>query len=147
VDFRPYSVEELGQIIELVASEISFGEGVLSEIAETTRGNARSAVMRTKEIMLYCERSNQNTYSLTDWKKMCGILDIKPMGLSNLEVELLQILQERGNCSLQMLSAVTGMSRTAIQKEAELYLLKRGLMKINGQREISGKGMNVLTKI
>jgi Holliday junction resolvasome RuvABC ATP-dependent DNA helicase subunit len=147
VDFRPYSVEELGQIIELVASEISFGEGVLSEIAETTRGNARSAVMRTKEIMLYCERSNQNTYSLTDWKKMCGILDIKPMGLSNLEVELLQILQERGNCSLQMLSAVTGMSRTAIQKEAELYLLKRGLMKINGQREISGKGMNVLEKI
>jgi len=96
---------------------------------------------------LYCERANQNTYDLKDWKKMCGILDIKPMGLSNLEVELLKILQERGNCSLQMLSAVTGMSRTAIQKEAELYLLKRGLMKINGQREISGKGMNVLEKI
>jgi hypothetical protein len=46
-----------------------------------------------------------------------------------------------------MLSAVTGMSRTAIQKEAELYLLKRGLMKIDGQREISGKGMNILQKI
>jgi len=147
VDFRPYSVEELGQIVGLIASEIKFGEGVLDEVAETTRGNARSAVMRTKEIMLYCERANQNTYDIKDWKKMSGILDIKPLGLSNLEVELLKILKERGNCSLQMLSAVTGMSRTAIQKEAELYLLKRGLMKINGQREISGKGMNVLEKI
>ena len=147
VDFRPYSVKELGQIVGLIASEIKFGEGVLDEVAETTRGNARSAVMRTKEIMLYCERANQNTYDSKDWKKMCGILDIKPLGLSNLEVELLKILQERGNCSLQMLSAVTGMSRTAIQKEAEIYLLKRGLMKINGQREISGKGMNVLEKI
>jgi hypothetical protein len=46
-----------------------------------------------------------------------------------------------------MLSAVTGMSRTAIQKEAELYLLKRGLMKIDGQRELSGKGANILQKI
>ena len=147
VDFRPYSVKELGQIVGLIASEIKFGEGVLDEVAETTRGNARSAVMRTKEIMLYCERANQNTYDIKDWKTMSGILDIKPLGLSNLEVELLKILQERGNCSLQMLSAVTGMSRTAIQKEAELYLLKRGLMKINGQREISGKGMNVLEKI
>ena len=147
VDFRPYSVKELGQIVGLIASEIKFGEGVLDEVAETTRGNARSAVMRTKEIMLYCERANQNTYDIKDWKTMSSILDIKPLGLSNLEVELLKILQERGNCSLQMLSAVTGMSRTAIQKEAELYLLKRGLMKINGQREISGKGMNVLEKI
>jgi DeoR/GlpR family transcriptional regulator of sugar metabolism len=63
------------------------------------------------------------------------------------EIEILKILKERGSCSLQMLSAITGMSRTAIQREAELYLLKRGLMKINGQREISGKGLNAIAKI
>ena len=147
VDFRPYSVKELGEIVKLVASDIKFDKGLIEDIAETTRGNARSAVKRAREIMLYCESSNKAEYTKDDWGQMSHTLGIKPLGLSNIEVELLSILKERGNCSLQMLSAVTGMSRTAIQKEAELYLLKRGLMKINGVREISGKGMNILRKI
>jgi Holliday junction resolvasome RuvABC ATP-dependent DNA helicase subunit len=78
---------------------------------------------------------------------MSYTLGIKPLGLTNIEIEILSILKERGNCSLQMLSAVTGMSRTALQKESELYLLKRGLMKIDGQREICGKGINILQKL
>ena len=147
VDFKPYTIAELSEIIDLVSGEIDFEDGLLTEIAETTRGNARSAVKRTKEMMLYCESNATKDYTKKDWEKMSHTLGIKPLGLSNIEIELLQILKERGNCSLQMLSAVTGMSRTAIQKEAELYLLKRGLMKINGQREISGKGMNILQKI
>lgn len=148
VDFRPYSVGELSEIIDLVCGEIEFETPeLLSTIAETTRGNARSAVKRSKEIMLYCESLNDKDYSNNDWDSMCHTLGIKPLGLSNIEIEILSILKERGNCSLQMLSAVTGMSRTAIQKEAELYLLKRGLMKIDGQREICGKGINVLQKL
>jgi Holliday junction resolvasome RuvABC ATP-dependent DNA helicase subunit len=147
VDFRPYTVQELAGIVDLVCGEIEFDDGLLNKIAETTRGNARSAVKRSREIMLYCESNNKKDYTNDDWKSMCYTLGIKPLGLSNIEIEILSILKERGNCSLQMLSAVTGMSRTAIQKEAELYLLKRGLMKINGQREISGKGVNVLKDI
>ena len=147
VDFKPYTVDELSQITDLVCGEIEFEDGLLTDIAETTRGNARSAVKRSKEIMLYCESQNDKDYSKKDWESMSYTLGIKPLGLSNIEIEILSILKERGNCSLQMLSAVTGMSRTAIQKEAELYLLKRGLMKIDGQREISGKGMNILQKI
>ena len=147
VDFKPYTVEELAEITDLVCGEIEFEDGLITDIAETTRGNARSAVKRSKEIMLYCEAKADKDYSKKDWKSMSHTLGIKPLGLSNIEVEILSILKERGNCSLQMLSAVTGMSRTAIQKEAELYLLKRGLMKINGQRELSGRGANILQKI
>ena len=97
--------------------------------------------------MLYCESNNDKDYTKADWKAMSYTLGIKPLGLTNIEIEILSILKERGNCSLQMLSAVTGMSRTALQKESELYLLKRGLMKIDGQREISGKGINILQKL
>lgn len=146
VDFKPYTQQEMADIIDLVCGEIEFDDGLALEIADTTRGNARSAVKRCKEIMLYCESKNKKDFTNKDWKSMSHTLGIKPLGLSNIEVEILKILKERGNCSLQMLSAVTGMSRTAIQKEAELYLLKRGLMKINGQREISGKGVNILEK-
>jgi len=39
------------------------------------------------------------------------------------------------------------MSRTAIQRDAELYLLQRGLMKIDGTREITKLGMQVLDEV
>lgn len=148
IDFRPYSIEELGDILKVnCADEIKFEDGLLEIIADTTRGNARSAVKRAREVTLYCESKFDPEFNKADWDKICFTLDIKPMGLSNIEVELITILKERGTCSLQMLSAVTGMSRTAIQRDAENYLLKRGLMKINGQREITGKGANVLAEI
>jgi hypothetical protein len=39
------------------------------------------------------------------------------------------------------------MSRTAVQKDAEIHLLKNGFMKIDGKREITGKGVKVLERI
>ena len=147
VDFKPYSQQEMADIIDLVCGEIEFADGLTLEIADTTRGNARSAVKRCKEIMLYCESKNKKDYSIADWKAMSYTLGIKPLGLSNIEIELLKILKERGSCSLQMLSAVTGMSRTALQRDAEIYLLKRGLMKINGLREISGEGAKLVKNL
>jgi len=148
VDFRPYTTKELGDILELSCSDfINFKDDILEEIADTTRGNARSAVKRAKEISLFCDSNYVSEFGKKEWKDLRKVLNIQPMGLSNIEVEILKILQERGSCSLQMLSAITGMSRTALQRDAEIYLLKRGLMKINGQREISGRGINVLQKV
>jgi Holliday junction resolvasome RuvABC ATP-dependent DNA helicase subunit len=147
VDFRPYKPEELAEMVGSTCEEINFEDGLLLEIAETTRGNARSAIKRAKEIELYCESKHKTSFKQEDWESLCFQLNIKPLGLSNIEIEILRILKEQGSCTLQMLSAVTGMSRTALQKEAEVYLLKRGLMKINGTREICGKGLNVLSRL
>ena len=93
VDFRPYTVQELADIVDLVCGEIEFEDGLLTEIAETTRGNARSAVKRSKEIMLYCESNNNKDYSKADWKAMSYTLGIKPLGLTNIEIEILSILK------------------------------------------------------
>jgi ribosomal protein S19E (S16A) len=46
-----------------------------------------------------------------------------------------------------MLSAITGMSRQAIQLEAENNLLRRGFMEIDGKRKITNKGKKILDKI
>ena len=69
------------------------------------------------------------------------------MGLSNIEVEILRILDERGDCTLQMLSSVTGMSRSALQRDAEIYLLRQGLLKIDGLRKITKKGVDLLKMV
>jgi hypothetical protein len=39
------------------------------------------------------------------------------------------------------------MSRTAIQRDVELHLLKKGYMRINGLREITGAGVNAIDRI
>ena len=147
LDFKPYKTDELSQIIKGRLKDVDFEDGVLEDIASTTRGNARSAVKRAKEIEIYCETNNSATFFKKEWTELRQILGIKPLGLSNTEIQVLDILSERGPSTLQTIAAVTGMSRTAIQRDAELYLLQRGLMKINGTREITRAGTEVLKEV
>ena len=147
LDFKPYKKDELSQIIQSRLEDVEFEEGVLEDIASTTRGNARSAVKRAKEIEMFCESRNSNLFMREEWNELRSVLGIKPLGLTNTEVHVLQILNERGPSTLQTIAAITGMSRTAIQKDAELYLLQRGLMKINGVREITREGVAIVKQL
>ena len=122
-------------------------DDILQDVASTARGNARSAVKRAKEILLFVESRDCPTFNKKAWDEMKYILGIKPMGLSNIEVEILRILDERGDCTLQMLSSVTGMSRSALQRDAEIYLLRQGLLKIDGLRKITKKGVDLLKMV
>jgi Holliday junction resolvasome RuvABC ATP-dependent DNA helicase subunit len=147
LDFKPYKTDELSQIIKGRLDDVEFEDGVLEDIASTTRGNARSAVKRAKEIETYCETQNSNIFMKEEWNRLRQILGIKPLGLTNTEIQVLEILKDRGPSTLQTIAAVTGMSRTAIQRDAELYLLQRGLMKIEGTREITRLGTETLLEI
>ncbi len=147
VDFQPYKSSELAGIIKKKIDWINFEDGIMDEIAETVRGNARSAIKRALEISAYAEVNNRAKFNLEDWKKLCDLLGILPYGINATELQVMRILKERGACTLQMLCAVTGMSRTAIQKDAEIYLLKNGFMRIDGKREITGKGTQALERI
>jgi len=147
LDFKPYKEDELSDIILGRLRDVEFEDGVLHSVASTTRGNARSAVKRAKEIETFCETNNSTLFGHAEWQSLRQILGIKPLGLSNTEIQVLEIMAQRGPSTLQTIAAVTGMSRTAIQRDAELYLLQRALMKINGTREITKAGMLVLEEI
>lgn len=146
VDFKPYTEQQLGEIINKRLDWVEFADGVVQEIAETVRGNARDAVKRTKEIEMYCEARNSNKFTMEAWKELCGLVGINVHGLNNTELEVLAILKERGDCTLAMLSAATGMSRTAIQRDVETYLLRKALIKIEGTRKITNAGIRVIAK-
>jgi Holliday junction resolvasome RuvABC ATP-dependent DNA helicase subunit len=147
LDFKPYKEDELSDIILGRLKDVEFEDGVLHSVASTTRGNARSAVKRAKEIETFCETNNSTLFGHAEWQSLRQILGIKPLGLSNTEIQVLEIMAQRGPSTLQTIAAVTGMSRTAIQRDAELYLLQRALMKINGTREITKAGMLILQEI
>jgi len=147
LDFKPYNQNELAAIIKGRLPDVEFEDGLVEEIATTTRGNARDAVKRAKQIELYCETNNSNLFLKDEWNALRKVLGIKPLGLSNTEMQVLEILNTRGASTLQTIAAVTGMSRTAIQKDAELYLLQRGLMKINGVRELTKAGSDLIKQM
>ena len=147
LDFEPYSGKELGSIIQKKMDWIDFRDNILDEICETVRGNARSAIKRALEVSAYAEVNNPSTFGKKEWKSLCDLLGIMPYGINATELQVMRILKERGACTLQMLSAVTGMSRTALQKDAEIFLLKNGFMRIDGKREITGKGAKALERI
>ena len=147
LDFEPYSGKELGKIIQKKMDWIDFKDNILDEICETVRGNARSAIKRALEVSAYAEVNNTSTFGKKEWKSLCDLLGIMPYGINATELQVMRILKERGACTLQMLSAVTGMSRTALQKDAEVFLLKNGFMRIDGKREITGKGAKALERI
>ena len=145
IDFEPYAYDELGQILQTKVPDVNFTADALYQISKTTRGNARNAVMRAKEIMLFCEAENCPNFDGASFEKFCDTLGILPHGITCTEKQLLQILAERGACTLSMLSASTGLSTTSIRADHELYLLRKNFMQIDGKRKITSDGRKVLT--
>tara|TARA_Y100001938_G_C8071584_1_gene423436 strand:- start:145 stop:1077 length:933 start_codon:yes stop_codon:yes gene_type:complete len=142
IDFEPYSSEELGEIIKLCTPDITFADGVIEEIANTVRNNARSAVKRAKEINLYCGAKEKNTFDELDFIDLSDHVGILPFGISYTEKQILSALKE-GSCTLTGLSAKLGLSKTAVQRDHELYLLNKNLMEIDGKRKITSQGLEL----
>lgn len=147
VDFEQYSSDNLGDIIKMNCEGINFSDEALKLLSSTVRGNARNAVMRSKEIVLYCESENQNTFELKDFNKLVDLLGILPEGITCTEKQILTILADRGSCKLQTLSAVTGLSPTALRRDHEVYLLRRNFIQIDGERKITKNGRNLVKNI
>jgi Holliday junction resolvasome RuvABC ATP-dependent DNA helicase subunit len=148
VDFEPYSQEELGEIVKLNCPDIDFEPEALSQIARISRGNARSVVQHaTNHIIPYCKKERKQYFNSKDFEKLKNDVGINPLGLTNVEKEILKILKHKGSCSLNMLSAKTGMSRTALQRDHEMYLIKRNLIEIDGQRKITEEGTKLIAKL
>ncbi len=147
IDFKQYNERELGQMIKRKVSWVNYDDDVINSIVSCVKGNARSAIKLALKIQDWCNQSSISRISHAEWNKMKAHFNILPFGLTNTEVQILNALHKRGACSLQMLSAITGMSRQALQQEAENNLLRKGFMDIDGKRKITNKGTKILEKI
>jgi Holliday junction resolvasome RuvABC ATP-dependent DNA helicase subunit len=143
IDFDPYSQEEIGEIIKICCDNISFSDECIDEVASTIRSNARSAVMRSREIMLYCESKEIERFECHHFKDLSDSVGILPLGISRTEKQILQILKECGSISLTGLSAKLGLSKTSLQRDHELYLLGKNLIEIDGKRRITSNGIKL----
>jgi Holliday junction resolvasome RuvABC ATP-dependent DNA helicase subunit len=137
----------LREIFQKSLPNINFDEDALSMLSETSRGNARSCVLRAKEVKLYTDRYEITDFTKEDAQKLFFILGILPYGLNRIEWQILNILRKEGSCTLSMLAAKTGLSRTAIQRDHELYLIRKGFISIDSIRYITTNGCKALETI
>lgn len=145
IDLEEYSMEQLGQICQMNLEDIVFERGLMDEISRTLRGNARKAVQMANDIQSYMGAEERSLFTSEDWEVFKSELGIEPLGLSPLEIQLMEILSERTECSLTYLSAKTGMTKAALQRDVEMYLLKNDLMEIGqGGRKITQGGRETL---
>ena len=147
IDFKQYDEKELGAIMQNKVDWVDYKDGVMDSIVSCVKGNARSAIKLALKIQDLCNKNRISSMCHGEWAKMKAHFNILPFGLTNVEVQILRALHKRGACSLQMLSAITGMSRQAIQQEAENNLLRKGFMDIDGKRKITNKGTKILEQI
>jgi Holliday junction resolvasome RuvABC ATP-dependent DNA helicase subunit len=147
VDFSPYSESELGEILKLCAPKVRFSNECLKEVAKTVRNNARSAVMRAKEISLYCGAKRKYTFNLANFRELCDNVSILPFGITYTEKQILDALNNHGSSTLTGLAAKIGLSKTALQRDHELYLLNKNFIEIDGKRKITAEGMNVCKEV
>tara|TARA_Y100000361_G_scaffold2433_2_gene2088 strand:+ start:1321 stop:2265 length:945 start_codon:yes stop_codon:yes gene_type:complete len=147
IDFEPYSADELSEIVKICLPDIVFTDEALLSIASTIRGNARSAVKRAKEIMLYCGKYESNTFTSKDFCKLCDEVGILPYGLTYTEKQILHFLNNCGSATLTGIAAKLGLSKSALQRDHELYLLNKNLMEIDGKRKITCKGLEVCKEL
>ena len=146
VEFSDYSVDDLKGIIKSYLSEYTFCEDALQVIAETSRGNARSCILMAQDIRNYCKTYRIEHVSKNDAMQLFTILGILPEGLNRIEWQILNILKKHGSCSLASLAAKTGLSRSSIQRDHEMFLLRKGFITIEGLRKITYHGVKVIDK-
>jgi Holliday junction resolvasome RuvABC ATP-dependent DNA helicase subunit len=140
-------LSELGKIVQLNLDNESFkaDSDVLEEIASVLRGNARAAQKMANDMKNYLSRAKKKNFDAGDWAKLKHALGIMPLGLNDIEIQIMKALRERKSCSLTNLAAKIGLTTECIRRDFEMYLQKQNLMNIaTGGRSLSVEGIKYL---
>lgn len=148
IDLEEYNYSDLNTILKRNAKAITFAPHVLDQISPTLRGTARQAVMMAQDIRTYLAPLKRASFTMGDWDKLSHQLDILPLGVNRMELQVLRVLQLRKDCSLTRIAATLGLTPAAVQRDYELYLQKHGLMEITTTgRNLTPQGYEYLKAI
>ena len=143
VDMQDYSYVELGNIISnnLKTKNQSIDDSVIGEVSSVCRGNARQAQAMANQISSYLSSKKSNKLTNDGWTDIKSKLSIYPLGLSEIELNVIKILKEHGEVRLTNLSAKTNLTKDMLQKNVELYLMRNSLIEIRPTgRALTKKG-------
>ena len=143
IDLEDYSYIDLGKIISgnLKTKNQSIQEEILNEVASVCRGNARQAQSMANQVSSYLASKNSKELDKTGWLEIKDRLSIYPLGLTEIELNVIKLLKEYGELRLTNLSAKTNLTKDMLQKNVELYLMRNHLIEIKPTgRALTKKG-------
>lgn len=142
-----YSIQDLSVVIQEKLKTIKFEDNLLLEIAKTVRGNPRKAVQLAEKI--YCFNPKSQSFTHKDWQFLCSTLDILPLGINRIELDIMKVLSKLKTCNLTTIAANTNLTRESLMRDHELYLLKHNLIEIGigSKRQLTNYGHQLLSSL
>jgi len=143
IDLEDYSYNDLGKIINnnLKLKNQIVQDEIINEVASVCRGNARQAQSMANQISSYLASKNSKELDKNGWNEIKDSLSIYPLGLTELELNVIRLLKEYGELRLTNLSAKTSLTKEMLQRNVELYLMKNNLIEVRPTgRALTKKG-------
>jgi len=146
IALEPYNASELAQIMEMVIEGgVEFEEGVLEKLATHVRRNARKADNIANHVL----SMGHPVFKQEHFEELRRDMNLFELGVSIEELAALKCLDVAGSEGLKLgaLASELGKSSKVVQKGLEPYLLGNRLMSIDGNRRITPKGREYLTRL
>lgn len=149
VEFGTYTKAELLEIAEAKTTGLRIAKSVLEKVVEIGRDCPRDIVSHIQKIVgkLATDETETNQFTVADWQRMSEQLSIRPLGLRKQECALLARLHDCGKQSLAGLASALIEERKTVQRGIEPYLIRHNLMAIDGQREITPAGVDMVKRL
>lgn len=142
ISFENYTQDQLFMIFRnSLKKEIFIRKEIVTEIISRFRGNPRDAVKKADDLFLFCSACGISEVNKAVWDDFCDYMGIMPYGLNHGEIQVLNAIGKSGSCSLNAITSITGLSRSAIQNDYECHLIRRRLMDIDGHRRLTPLGI------
>lgn len=141
ISLAQYTEEELFDIF-LLNCTCGIQESIREVIKAVFRGHPRNCVEIGEDLERFalsrgCQIIDEKLFS-----EFCDVMGIYMHGFNEAEIQIIKILGNRGECSLEAIAATTGFSKQVIRSKYEHALLKKGIMDIKGKRSLTRKGIN-----
>ena len=126
--FKPYSEKELYRIVQLYAKGLVL-ECDSMELAQAARGRARDAYDLAQDLKRVSTSTGRNIIRKEDWENLKAIFGIAPLGLKEVEVDLLKVVGGKGpiscnNIAIHMMINPENVSEEIEIRPRELNLIK-----------------------
>lgn len=131
IDLEDYTNDQMVQIVKRYAKNIKFEKGVAEDVASCLRSTPRQAVLISRDIKSYLAPKKTDKFTKDDWKNLRHTLGVLPLGLTRLELRVLQALEKNRDASLTRVAAILQMTPQSVRCDLELFLLKCGLISID----------------
>lgn len=131
--FEMYTPDELKSIINRSAGilDVSIDETSLDEMAARSRGTPRIANRMLKRVRDFSQVRGNGNIDIDITKQALEALGVDPMGLENLDREILSTIIHRfkgGPVGIDTIAASIGEERVTIEDVYEPYLIQKGFL-------------------